>query len=237
MTRPRHPDPAPIPVRKAGPGLTLPPLPYPYDALAPHLSRRALTVHHGQHHAGYVEKTRTLVQDTALASSSLEEIVRHGAGLADRTLFHAAAQAWNHDFYWQSMKPDGGGEAGGELAALIENGFGGHRNFCEEFLAVAVDQFGSGWIWLVLDGDRLRVVATSNADTPLVGSDTPLLVLDVWEHAYYRDHENRRANYVAAFLAHLVNWEFAETGLRLARAEMAAMPGRDSDPGHRAVAS
>lgn len=202
----------------AGPGLTLPPLPYSYDALAPHLSRRALTVHHGQHHAGYVEKTRMLVQDTALASSSLEEIVRHGAGLADRTLFHAAAQAWNHDFYWQSMKPDGGGEAGGELAALIENGFGGHRNFCEEFLAVAVDQFGSGWIWLVLDGDRLRVVATSNADTPLVGSGTPLLVLDVWEHAYYRDHENRRANYVAAFLAHLVNWEFAETGLRLARA-------------------
>jgi Fe-Mn family superoxide dismutase len=224
-------------VRKAGPGLTLPRLPYAYDALEPHLSRRTLAVHHGQHHAAYVENTRMLVKDTALATSSLEEIVRHSAALADRTLFDAAAQAWNHDFYWQSMKPDGGGESAGELAALIENGFGGHRNLCEEFMAVAVDHFGSGWIWLVLDGDRLRVVATSNADTPLVGSTTSLLVLDVWEHAYYRDHEYRRANYVAAFLAHLVNREFAETGLRRARAKPVGIPGRYSDPAHFAVAS
>ena len=197
----------------AGSGLTLPYLPYALDALEPHLSRRTLAVHHGQHHAAYVEKTRALVNGTRFESSSLEEIVRHGADLADRTLFHAAAQAWNHEFYWQSMKPGGGGEADGAIAPLIENEFGSHRNFCEAFTAVAADHFGSGWAWLVLDGDRLRATATPDAETPLTGAEVPLLALDVWEHAYYLDYEHRRPNYVAAFLAHLVNWDFANAKL------------------------
>jgi Fe-Mn family superoxide dismutase len=219
-------------IPSAGPGLTLPRLPYALDALEPHLSRRTLAVHHGQHHAAYVEKTRALVTGTPLEVSSLEEIVRHSADLADRTLFQAAAQAWNHAFYWQSMKPGGGGEAHGDIAPLIENEFGSHRNLCEEFMAVAVDQFGSGWVWLVLDGDRLRATATSNAETPLTGSEVPLLVLDVWEHAYYLDYEHRRPKHVAAFLAHLANWEFANANLRRGMRDMGQLSGRRGAEGH-----
>lgn len=210
----------------AGSALTLPPLPYALDALEPHLSRRTLTVHYGQHHAAYVEKTRALVAGTALEFSPLEEIVRNSADLADRTLFHAAAQAWNHAFYWQSMKPGGGGEARGDIAPLIESGFGSHRNLCEEFMAVAVDQFGSGWAWLVLDGGRLRATATPNAETPLTGPEVPLLVLDVWEHAYYLDYEHRRPKHVAAFLAHLADWEFANANLRRALPDAGQPAGR-----------
>lgn len=230
------PDRNPIRTHQVGAVLTLPPLPYAYDALEPYLSRRTLAVHHGQHHAAYVENALALVKGTPLAAQSLEEIVRHGAGLADRALFHAAAQAWNHDFYWQSMKPGGGGEPRGELARLIESGFGSQRRLCEEFTASAVGHFGSGWIWLVLDGDRLRVTATRNAETPLVSSHVPLLTLDVWEHAYYRDYEQRRPDYVTAFLAHLVNWEFAETRLGPCLPDRARPPVEATAPGHGAIA-
>jgi superoxide dismutase, Fe-Mn family len=191
--------------------LTLPTLPYALDALEPYISRRTLATHHGRHHAAYIEKTRALVQKHNLGAASLEEIVRSTA--VGSSLFNAAAQAWNHAFLWHSMCPGGGGPARGVVAALIEASFGGHTAFCQQFVTVAGDQFGSGWAWLVLDGERLRIVATSNAETPLVTSMVPLLTIDVWEHAYYLDYQQRRLDYIAAFLAHLIDWDFANRNL------------------------
>jgi superoxide dismutase, Fe-Mn family len=191
--------------------LTLPPLPYALDALEPHVSRRTLATHHGRHHAAYVEKTRTLLQRTGREDVTLEEIVLSSA--IGSPLFNAAAQAWNHTFLWHSMCPGGGGAARGAIAGLIEESFGGHTAFCQQFVTVAGDQFGSGWAWLVLDRTQLRIVATPNAETPLVTSLVPLLTIDVWEHAYYLDYQHRRLDYIAAFLAHLVNWDFANRNL------------------------
>lgn len=201
--------------------LSLPELPYALGALEPHLSRRTLAIHHGRHHAAYVEKTRRLVQHTPLASASLEQIVRTSSQLQDRSLFNAAAQAWNHAFLWKSMCPAGGGEARGRIAELIEEAFGSQRSFGQEFVSVAGDQFGSGWAWLVLDGDRLRITATSNAETPLTTRQLPLLTVDLWEHAYYLDYQQRRLDYVAAFLGHLVDWDFANCNLDVAHGERA----------------
>ena len=206
--------------------LTLPPLPYPIDALEPHLSRRTLSTHHGQHHAGYLEKTRALVRRTPLESASLEEIVLASAQPTGKALFNPAAQAWNHGFYWRSMRPGGGGEARGAIAQLIEESFGSQRAFSQEFVTVAGDQFGSGWAWLVLDNDRLKITSTSNAETPLASEQEPLLTIDVWEHAYYLDYQNRRLDYIAAFIAHLVDWEFANDNLHLARGLRAQAPAR-----------
>ncbi|HNR23750.1 MAG TPA: superoxide dismutase [Steroidobacteraceae bacterium] len=192
--------------------VTLPPLPYPLEALEPHVSARTLSVHHGKHHAAYVDRTIALVKGTALESASLEEIVRAEAGKPG-PLFNSAAQAWNHDFLWKSMRPGGGGDAVGPIAQRIEKDFGSHDAFRQQFSKAAADQFGSGWAWLVLDGETLRIVATSNAATPLTGPQVPLLTLDVWEHAYYLDYQQRRADYIAAFLAHLANWDFANANL------------------------
>jgi superoxide dismutase, Fe-Mn family len=197
--------------------LTLPPLPYALHALEPHISRRTLAVHHGHHHAAYVEKTRALVRRTPLESASLEEIVRASAESKHAPLFNAAAQAWNHGFYWRSMRPGGGGEARGAVAKLIREGFGSQQAFAQEFVTAAGDQFGSGWAWLVLDGNRLRIVATSNAHTPLITARIPLLTIDVWEHAYYLDVQHRRLDYIATFLAHLVDWEFVNQNLSAAQ--------------------
>lgn len=197
--------------------LTLPPLPYPLDGLEPHISRRTLAFHHGHHHAAYVEKTRAFVRGTPRESAPLEDIVRFAAESDERPLFNAAAQAWNHDFYWRSMRPGGGGEAQGELAGLITEAFGSQQTFAQAFVNAAGDQFGSGWAWLVLEGDRLRITATSNAETPLVTTQVPLLTIDVWEHAYYLDVQHRRLDYIATFLAYLVDWEFANHNLRAAR--------------------
>jgi Fe-Mn family superoxide dismutase len=194
--------------------LTLPRLPYALDALEPHMSRRTLATHYSRHHAAYVEKTRALVQRTSLEGASLEQIVRSTA--AGSKLFNAAAQAWNHEFLWQSMRPGGGGPAYGDIALLIEGQFGTQTAFCQEFVAVAGDQFGSGWAWLVLDDAQLRIVATANAETPLVTNQVPLLTIDVWEHAYYLDYQHRRLDYIAVFLAHLVNWDFANRNLTCA---------------------
>lgn len=196
--------------------LTLPPLPYALDALEPYLSRQTLSLHHGRHHAAYVEKTRQLVQGSPLESAALERIVLFSSASADRRLFNAAAQAWNHEFYWHSMRAKGGGEARGPVARLVLESFGSHQAFCQEFIKSASEQFGSGWAWLVLDGDRLRITTTGNADTPLNSPQTPLLAIDVWEHAYYPDYQNRRVEYIAAFLTHLVNWEFANFNLEAA---------------------
>jgi Fe-Mn family superoxide dismutase len=195
--------------------LTLPTLPYALDALEPHLSRRTVATHHGRHHAAYVEKARALVKGTALEDASLEEIVKASVGSGE--LFNVAAQAWNHAFLWQSMRPGGGGPAHGAIAALIDESFGTHTAFCKAFVTAAGDQFGSGWAWLVLDGPRLRIVATSNAETPLLTGLVPLLTIDVWEHAYYLDYLNRRLDYIAVFLAHLANWEFANHNLACTR--------------------
>jgi Fe-Mn family superoxide dismutase len=192
--------------------ITLPPLPYALGALEPHISRRTLSVHHGHHHAAYVTKTRSLIQRTSLESASLEDIVRSSAE-HDKTLFNASAQAWNHEFYWRSMRPGGGGEARGAIAQMIEDSFGSQRAFSQQFVTVAGDQFGSGWAWLVLEDGRLRITATPNAQTPLITTQVPLLTIDVWEHAYYLDYEYRRLDYIAAFLGHLVNWEFANENL------------------------
>lgn len=196
--------------------LTLPPLPFALDALEPHISRRTLAAHHGHHHAAYVDKTRALVRDTALESASLEDIVRISDDPRQKALFNAAAQAWNHAFFWRSMRPGGGGSANGEIAQLIKREFGSQRAFSQQFVTAASDQFGSGWAWLVLDADRLRIISTSNAETPLTTTQVPLLSIDVWEHAYYLDFQQRRLDYIAAFLAHLIDWDFANQNLRAA---------------------
>jgi len=206
--------------------LTLPPLPYELDALEPHLSRQTLSLHYGRHHAAYVEKTRQLIRGTPLESAGLEQIIQSSAASPDRRLFNSAAQAWNHDFYWHSMRKGGGGEANGAVSGLIRQSFGGHRPFCQEFIKAASEQFGSGWAWLVLDGDRLRITVTANADTPVTTALRPLLAIDVWEHAYYPDYQNRRVDYIAAYLTHLVNWEFANLNLEAAASAPAAVAGR-----------
>jgi superoxide dismutase, Fe-Mn family len=192
--------------------ITLPPLPYALEALEPHLSRRTLAAHHGHHHAAYIAKTRALIQRTPLESAELEEVVRSSAQ-QNKALFNASAQAWNHAFLWQSMRPGGGGEARGAIAEAIEASFGSQRAFSQQFVTTAGDQFGSGWAWLVLENNRLQILATANADTPLNTTQVPLLTIDVWEHAYYLDYQHRRLDYIAAFLGHLINWDFASQNL------------------------
>ncbi len=201
------------PAERTGGGLQLQPLPYALHALEPHISRRTLAVHYGHHHAGYLDKTRALVRCTTLDGKSLERIATGSAKETHRALFRSAAQALHHDFYWQSLRPPGGGEPRGAVAELIEDEFGAHRHFCDEFISLAGDRFEGGWAWLVLDAGRLRIIATSNADSPCFTTLVPLLVIDLWEHAYYMDYQQRRRDYVAALVAHLVNWEFANSNL------------------------
>ena len=204
--------------------ITLPPLPYALDALEPHISRRTLAAHHGNHHAAYVAKTRALIQHTPLEAASLEDVVRSSAQ-QDTALFNASAQAWNHEFYWRSMRPGGGGDARGASAQLIEESFGSQRAFSQQFVTVAGDQFGSGWAWLVLEDGRLRITATSNAQTPLTMKQVPLLTIDVWEHAYYLDYQHRRLDYIAAFLGHLIDWEFVNQNVARQQAARSASVG------------
>jgi Fe-Mn family superoxide dismutase len=186
--------------------LNLPPLPYAVDALEPYISRRTLAAHHGHHHAAYVEKTRSLTRTTRLEFADLEQVVIASTA-ADAALFNASAQAWNHTFFWYSMRRDGGGAPHGEIAALIERTFGSHDAFSQQFISAASDLFGSGWVWLVLEGSSLRILSTADAGTPLGTAHVPLLTLDLWEHAYYLDYEHRRLDYIAAFLAHLLDWD------------------------------
>jgi Fe-Mn family superoxide dismutase len=194
--------------------ITQPPLPYLLSALEPHISKRTVAAHYGYHHAAYVAKTRSLVQRTPLETASLEEVVRSSAQ-QDRALFNASAQAWNHAFLWQSMRHGGGGEARGAIAELIEESFGSQRVFSQKFVTAADDQFGSGWAWLVLDGGRLQIISTPNAETPLTSTQVPLLTLDLWEHAYYLDYQQRRLDYIASFIGHLINWDFANQNLAI----------------------
>ncbi len=192
--------------------ITLPDLPYDRKALAPHISEETLNFHYGKHHKAYVDKTNEFVEGGKLAKASLEDIIRESEG-QDQKLFNNAAQVWNHTFYWHSMKPGGGGAPKGEIAALIEKSFGGYKAFADAFADAGATQFGSGWAWLVKAGDKLEVRKTPNAETPLTKNVTPLLTMDVWEHAYYLDYQNARPKYISTFLDHLVNWDFAAKNL------------------------
>ncbi|PWE16641.1 superoxide dismutase [Fe] [Marinicauda salina] len=196
---------------------TLPDLPYSKDALAPHISSETLDFHHGKHHKAYVDKANAAVEGTALEGKSLEEVIK--ASWADKNMgvFNNAAQIWNHTFYWNSMKPGGGGKPSGDLADLIDRSFGSFDKFREEFKTAGVGQFGSGWAWLVHKNGKLEVRKTLNAELPLAhdGADA-LITMDVWEHAYYLDYQNKRPDYIDAFLDNLVNWDFAAENLKKA---------------------
>jgi Fe-Mn family superoxide dismutase len=200
--------------RAAATSHVLAPLPYADNALEPVISANTLSFHYGKHHKGYVDNLNRLLAGTEFAELSLEKVVMATVGQADKTaIFNNAAQAWNHGFYWRSLRANGGGEPPAALKRKIEAAFGGVDGCKKELAAAATSQFGSGWAWLVLDGDKLKVVKTSNADTPLTKGQKPLLTIDVWEHAYYLDYQNRRADYVNAVLDKLLNWGFAAENL------------------------
>ncbi len=196
--------------------LTLPPLPYEKSALEPHISARALAIHHDKHHATYVANANKLIKNTELADAALEEVIQEtGRNLPQQQhVFNEVAQVWNHTFFWNSMQPHGGGKPVGDIADQINQDFGSYDEFRDEFAKAATSQFGSGWAWLTLDGGKLSVLHTHDAEDPLVLGQRPLLTIDVWEHAYYLDYQNRRPDFVAAFLDHLVNWDFVNQNLR-----------------------
>jgi len=189
---------------------SLPPLPYAEDALDPVISADTLRLHYGKHHKGYVDTLNKLIAGSELADLSLEQLINETAGKADKAaIFNNAAQTWNHTFYWRSLRAKGGGEPPASLKQKIEATFGTVEACKKELATAATAQFGSGWAWLVLEGDKLKVVKTGNAENPLTRGAKPLLVIDVWEHAYYIDYQNRRADYVNAVLDKLVDWSFA----------------------------
>jgi len=195
----------------------LPALPYSLDALEPHISARTLEFHHGKHHAAYVTNLNNLVAGSELADHSLEDTILAVAGDASKAgVFNNAAQVWNHTFYWQGMKPGGGGAPSGALAARIDADFGSFEAFKEQFKTAGATQFGSGWAWLVLDNGALKITKTGNADLPLAHGQKALLTMDVWEHAYYLDYQNRRPDYISTFLDKLVNWDFVAANLAAA---------------------
>jgi superoxide dismutase, Fe-Mn family len=182
----------------------LPPLPYPMDALVPHISQETLEYHYGKHHAAYVTNLNNLIKGTEFENLGLEQIIKRSSG----GIVHNAAQVWNHTFYWNCLSPNGGGQPRGVLADAVGKKWGSFDALKEAFSRSAVANFGSGWTWLVKKGDgSLEIVNTSNAATPVTGADKPLLTCDVWEHAYYIDYRNRRPDYVTAFW-NLVNWDF-----------------------------
>ena len=195
--------------------ITLPALPYADDALLPHITPESFSYRHAKHHNGYVVNLNNLIKDTDLADQDLEAIIHAVAGDASKAgVFNNAAQVWNHTFYWNSMKPNGGGKPTGAIAAKIDEDFGSYEKFVELFTAAATTQFGSGWAWLVVGADgKLAVTKTANADTPLVHGQKALLTIDVWEHAYYIDFRNMRPKYITTFLESLVNWDFANANL------------------------
>ncbi len=190
--------------------IELPPLPYALNALEPVISARTLALHHGKHHKGYIDKLNKAIAGTPLAGLPLETIIHRTAETKAKVdVFNNAAQAWNHAFYWHSLRPDGGGTPPEALLERIRKDFGGLDELRKELATAATSQFGSGWAWLVVNRGKLAVVKTGNADLPLVHDQRALLTLDVWEHAYYLDYENRREEYAAAVIDKLLNWQFA----------------------------
>ncbi|MDB6099279.1 MAG: superoxide dismutase [Gammaproteobacteria bacterium] len=194
--------------------IALPPLPFDQGALAPVISANTLSFHYGKHHKNYVDTLNKLIVGTEFADMPLENIVRATAGQTDHTeIFNNAAQAWNHTFYWMSLTPKGGREPPAELKRMRASSFGVVEQCKKELSKAAVSEFGSGWAWLVQDGEKLKVLKTPDAKNPLTEGSKPLLTIDVWEHAYYLDYQNRRVDYVNALLEKLANWDFAAENL------------------------
>ncbi len=192
--------------------IVLPDLPYLKNDLEPYISAKTLEFHHGKHHAAYVNNTNNLIQGTNFEKADLETIIKETVNNSSTAgIFNNSAQVWNHTFYWHSMKKNGGGEPPKTLLDKINADFGGYEKFVQEFKQAAATQFGSGWAWLVLDptDNKLKVIKTPNAETPITKNLKPLITIDVWEHAYYLDYQNRRPDYIDTFINHLVNWEFA----------------------------
>ncbi len=198
--------------------ISFPDLPYAADALEPHVSAKTLGFHHGKHHKAYVDKLTAAIAGTEYEDQSLETIIHASHEASDTGVFKNAAQAWNHTFLWHSMSPDGGSGPSGPLADAIGESFGDLAGFRKKFKAAALGQFGSGWTWLNSTADGLEIVSTGNADLPLIHGAIPLLTLDVWEHAYYLDYQNKRDAYIDAFLDELINWDFAAQNFEANRA-------------------
>ena len=193
---------------------TLPPLPYPENALDPVISANTLSFHYGKHHKAYVDNLNKLAAGTEYESMPLEQVIRDTAGKPDKIgIFNNAAQVWNHTFYWNCMRHGGGGKPTGRIAQMIDSDLGGYDNFKKELATACTTQFGSGWGWLVAEGGKLRIMKTPNADVPFTKGATPLLTIDVWEHAYYLDYQNRRPDYANAVIDKLLNWDFATQNL------------------------
>ena len=196
---------------------TLPALPYALDALEPHISRSTLEFHHGKHHNAYVTNLNKAIEGSDLDGKSLEEVISAVSSDSSKAgVFNNAAQVWNHSFYWQCMKPGGGGQPSGALLEKINADFGSYDAFVEQFKAAGATQFGIGWAWLVLDNGTLKITKTGNADLPLAHGQKALLTMDVWEHAYYLDYQNRRPDYISTYLDKLVNWDFVAANLAAA---------------------
>jgi superoxide dismutase, Fe-Mn family len=194
--------------------LTLPDLPYPKTALEPYITANTFDFHHGKHHKAYVDNGNKLIAGTEFENMDPEAIVKKVVGDASKAgIFNNVAQVLNHSFYWKCMKPGGGGKPAGNIGQKIAADFGSYEKFAEEFKNAGITQFGSGWAWLVLKGGKLELAKTGNADTPLAHGVKPLLVADVWEHAYYLDYQNRRPDYLQAFIDHLINWDFVNSQL------------------------
>jgi len=201
----------------------LPPLPWDEGALDPVVSARTIEFHYGKHHRAYVTKLNELVAGTRFADMPLEQVVKETAGSEEnKKIFNNAAQTWNNTFFWNCLKPQGGGKPTGDMAARIERAFGGYDAFKQKLADAAVNQFGSGWAWLVARGDKLEIVSTANAENPMTKGATPLLTIDVWEHAYYLDYQNRRPDFANAVIDKLLNWEFAAQQLGAAASRKAA---------------
>lgn len=195
--------------------LTLPDLPYAKDALEPYVSAKTLEFHHDKHHNAYVVNANKMLEGSDLANADLETIIKKTYGDSSKTgLFNNAAQVWNHTFLWSCMKPNGGGMPTGDIAGMIERDFGNYQKFIEEFKNAGATQFGSGWAWLVEKDGKLQVTKTPNADTPIAHGEKPLLTVDVWEHAYYLDYQNRRPDYLTTFVEKLINWDFVNENLK-----------------------
>jgi superoxide dismutase, Fe-Mn family len=194
--------------------ITLPGLPYEKDALEPYINSRTLDFHHGKHHNAYVTNLNKLIEGTDLASETIEDIINKTVNDDDKAgIFNNAAQVWNHTFYWKSMRPNGGGVPTGNIANKIDADFGGYANFIEQLKDAGLTQFGSGWVWLVIKNGKLEMMKTSNADTPIAHGVKPLLTVDVWEHAYYLDYQNKRDAYLDAFIKNLINWDSVNSNL------------------------
>ena len=196
----------------------LPALPYDAAALEPHYSANTLNFHHGKHQKSYVKKLNGLIEGTPLERKALEEIIKATASDPSQTkVFNNAAQVWNHTFFWNSMSPQGGGSPNGEIAEMLKRDLGGLEEFKDSFTKAGAARFGSGWVWLVVDAGKLKIVTTGNAETPMTTGQIPLITADVWEHAYYLDYQNRRPDYLQAFVDHLINWDFAARNIATAR--------------------